>query len=399
MNELPESILIEALDLLEQGVGVEEIVARYPAQAAELRPLLLTAARLATLSTQPAVTAERRSRAAFLAAAAGQTAAPRRAAGVRWLARLLAPALAVLLVVFLGGAALAGASGSAAPGSALYEVKQFVEGARLALARDPERAAELRERFRQERIAEIEQLLARGVVADVALAGTIETMDAARWTVAGLPVDVTAAAVVDGSPVVGAWVEVSGQTAAGAVLAMRVTVVSAPPPTPVLEPTPPSTPNPSPTATALPATATPSASATPAAMTTAAPTTAVPTISATATSTLPPPPTATPAAQEPTAPPPPPATPGDDDNDNDDNENDNEPPPPATATPEPNDPTPPPPPPTATPHDDDNGNDNDDNGNGNNNDDNGNSNDNDDNGNDNHDDNGNGNQNDNQGDD
>lgn len=389
MNELPESILIEALDLLEAGLSVEEIVARYPARAAELRPLLLTAARLATLSTQPAVTAERRSRAAFLAASAGQAAAPRRAAGFGRLARLLAPALAVLLVVFLGGAALAGASGSAAPGSALYGVEQFVEGARLALARDPERAAELRERFRQERIAEIEQLLAGGVAADVALAGTVEAMDGGRWTVAGLPVDVTADTVVDGSPVIGAWVEIAGQTAAGAVLAMRVTVVSAPPTPPRLESTPPS---PSPATTASP---TPSVSATPAATATPAPTTSA----STATGTSAPPPTATPVIQDPTAPPPPASsatpTPHDDD---DDNGNDNDAPPPPTATPEPDDPTPPPPPPTATPDDDDdddNGNDNDDNGNDND-DHGGNDNDNE---NDNHDDNDNGNENDNRGDD
>ena len=51
MNEELERILGEALDLLEQGIGVEAIVARYPAHAAELRPFLLTATQLARLAT------------------------------------------------------------------------------------------------------------------------------------------------------------------------------------------------------------------------------------------------------------------------------------------------------------------------------------------------------------
>ena len=56
MNETTERILIEALDLLEQGAGIDEIIARYPAQAADLRPFLLTAAALGNLASQPTVT-------------------------------------------------------------------------------------------------------------------------------------------------------------------------------------------------------------------------------------------------------------------------------------------------------------------------------------------------------
>lgn len=69
LNESLEHVILEALDLLEGGAGVEEILARYPAEAAELRPYLLTAARLATLATQPSLTAERATRRGFLAAA------------------------------------------------------------------------------------------------------------------------------------------------------------------------------------------------------------------------------------------------------------------------------------------------------------------------------------------
>ncbi len=112
---------------------------------------------------------------------------------------MFAPALAVLLVVLLGGVALVGASASAVPGSGLYETKRLVESLRLGLTSDPERAAVLRERFRQERLAEIEQLLAGGRAADVTFVGTLAAIDGTRWMVDGLPVEV-AEAVIDGTP-------------------------------------------------------------------------------------------------------------------------------------------------------------------------------------------------------
>jgi len=318
LNESLEHVILTALDLLEGGVGVEEILARYPAEAAELRPYLLTAAQLATLATQPSVTAERATRRDFLAAAEAmrRESRPRRAA---LLPRLLTPVLAVLAVVVLGGAALVGASGGAMPGSALYEVKRWGENVRLALASDPERAADLRERFRLERVAEIERLLAAGTLAEVSLTGELEAMDDDEWTVAGVPVAVGAWTTLDGTPAVGAWVQVDGQTVAGVVRAIGVTVLNALPPrvTPAPTPTPPAAEPSAPAGQMMPgddeATASP---------------TATPTRAATATPTPTARPTATPTATATAAPPAlPSATPGDDDNNNDnggdDNNNDN----------------------------------------------------------------------------
>ncbi len=321
LNESLEHVILEALDLLEGGAGVEEILARYPAEAAELRPYLLTAARLATLATQPSLTAERTTRRGFLAAAEAmrREGRPRRAA--LW-PRLLAPVLAVLAVVVLGGAALVGASGRAMPGSALYEVKRWGENVRLALANDPERAADLRERFRLERVAEIDRLLAAGAVADVSLTGGIEAMDDDEWIVAGLPVVVGAWTTLDGTPAVGAWVQVDGQTVAGAVRAIGVTVLNAPPSvTPTPAPTPPAAEPSAPAGQMMPgddeATPSPTATrmATPTRAATATPTpTALPTTAAIATPTA----TIAPPAL-------PSATPGDDNNNDNsgDNANDN----------------------------------------------------------------------------
>ena len=333
MNDELERIFNEALDLLEQGTGVETIVARYPAQAAELRPFLLTAARLSRLATQPSLSAEAQSKRAFLAAAT-VPATTRRPVAAGRLSRLAAGLLALLAVVFLGGATLVGASASAAPGNALYGTKRLVESVRLALATDPERAATLRERFRRERLAEAAQLLAAGREAEITLTGVIEAIDdygrgEAHWTVDGLPVVVDEQTIMDGQPSVGALVEIAGRTTVdGAVRAAQVVVLSAglPEPTPAPNPTPAeATPTPTPDDDDDEATVAPGA----APLETATPTA---TTSPTASPSPSPSPSVTPSpSPSPTLPPPPAPTDdnandngGDDNsNDNDDNANDN----------------------------------------------------------------------------
>ena len=349
MNDELERVFDEALDLLEQGAGIDAIVARYPAQAAELRPFLLTAARLSRLATQPGLSAEAQSKRAFLAAAAAPTAS-RRPTAVGRFSRLAAGLLALLVVFLLSGSVLVGASASAAPGSALYGTKRLVESARLALATDPERAATLRERFRRERLAEVRQLLAAGRAADVSLTGVIEAIDdysrgEAHWTVDGLPIVVDEQTAIEGRPAVGALVEIEGRTGGDAVRATRVTVLSA------------GLPQPTPAPSATPAAATPATKPTPAATDDEATTApgAAPLATATPSPTVSPSPS--PTASPSPFPSPSPAATDDNSNDNggDDNSNDN----------------------------DDNSNDNDDNANDNSGDDN----DNDDNANDNGDDN------------
>lgn len=255
MNKIPDTLLLEALDLMEQGLSVDDILARFPQQAADLRPFLMTAAALPGLAAQPTLAAERDSKQAFLAEADRLAAEPRRSRPTRGLLqRLLAPALAVLAVIFLGGAGLARASTAAVPGDALYQTKLLIEKARINLTGDPERAAELRRRFSQVRIDEIEQLLAGGREAEVSLTGEITTMDGEAWTVGGLPVIVPTEATVDGAPTIGAQVQIDGRTSGGVVVARHVTLLSGqkqPPPAPAPEasPVPTSGPSPAPDAT------------------------------------------------------------------------------------------------------------------------------------------------------
>ena len=318
MNDELERVFDEALDLLEQGAGIDAIVARYPAQAAELRPFLLTAARLSRLATQPGLSAEAQSKRAFLAAAAAPTAS-RRPTAVGRFSRLAAGLLALLVVFLLSGSVLVGASASAAPGSALYGTKRLVESARLALATDPERAATLRERFRRERLAEVRQLLAAGRAADVSLTGVIEAIDdysrgEAHWTVDGLPIVVDEQTAIEGRPAVGALVEIEGRTGGDAVRATRVTVLSAglPQPTPAPSATPAATlaTTPTPAATDDEATTAPGAA---------------PLATATPSPTASPSPAPSPTASPSPFPSPSPAATDDNSNDNggDDNSNDN----------------------------------------------------------------------------
>jgi len=300
MNKIPDTLLLEALDLMEQGLSVDDILARYPQQAADLRPFLMTAAALPALATQPTLAAKRESRLAFLAEADRLAAEPARLRPTRgMLQRLLATALVALAVISLGGAGLARASAAAVPGDALYQTKLLIEEARLNLTGDPQRAAELRRRFSLERIEEIEQLLAGGREAEVSLTGEITAMDGEAWTVGGLPVVVPAAATIDGDPSVGAQVQIDGRTSGGAVVARHVTLLSGPKqstPAPSPEPSPVPSPVPTKAPTSVPS---PSPETTPV---------ATPAMTA---SPQPPSPTSTSPA----------ATP-DDDDDNDDDDDD-----------------------------------------------------------------------------
>ena len=248
MNDTTETILMEALDLLEQGMGAEEIVTRYPGRAAELRPFLLTASALTTLAHQPPLVAQAQSKRVFLESTDLIALGNSRSPGGR-LRRLVASALAVLLVLLLGGAGLVSASSAAVPGDALYPTKRWAEDVRLNLTANSETAAALREQFRQERIGEVEQLLADGRAAAVSLSGRIDAMDGGRWLVAGVPVLVAPVTAIDGRPVVGALVRVDGMTGDQGVIANRVSVLAA---VPMPEPAPTETPAPRPTGDGAP---------------------------------------------------------------------------------------------------------------------------------------------------
>jgi hypothetical protein len=258
MNADLELKLIDCLSALDGGESLETVLARYPGDADQLRPMLEVAAALPTLRLEPSQAAKSKSRKAFLAQAAAlrERAHPRRRPNLRPLTTFASLALALILVA--GGAVVA--SASALPGDPLYGVKRLVENARLSLASD---RATLAAQFDQERVRETQALLSVGREAEVEFGGVIESIQPRAWVVAGLPVGIDATTRIDGEPQVGLRAQVRGRTAGGMLTAASIAVERGEQPTPVpSEPEP--TPTPSATATPTPgATHTPVASPSP----------------------------------------------------------------------------------------------------------------------------------------
>ena len=342
MKQIPRETLAECLDLLEQGLSVEQILSRFPDESAGLRPFLETAVRLSRLAHAPSLAATRQSREAVLQEV--DALSDNRSIGAPlwlWLRQALAPAVAFAILLLVFAVALPQVSASALPGDSLYGGKRLVERAQLFLASGPQRAT-LLARFNEERIREVESLLDSGRAAEVQFEGEIGEIEADYWTVAGVGVNLSEDTTIEGEPWPAGRALVQGRTQERRLLANRLVVFGEPPP--ALEPTP-------------TLTATPSASAT----ATPSPT---PTVSPAPAETLQPLPSSTPAPPLSTTAPPLPSPVGDDgdtENNNDDDGNENE----SDDNANENDDD------TANGDDDDNGTDNGDNDDGSQNDDNG----------------------------
>ncbi len=276
-NEHMEHILLEALDLLEAGHSMEAILERFPSEAEELRPYLLTVQQLTGLLAEPSAAAQQESRQALLLAASQTTSAvasrSRRSGMWNWILR---PMLALLALAFLGTSVVVAASGQAIPGDPLYGVKRFVEESRLALSPDPD---QFLESLRAERLREVRNLLSLSREGMVTFTGTVEVITAEQWMVAGVPVAVTSDTEIEGDAVVGRAVEVTGEIVDGVVVAERIVVLGGEAgesePAQLATATPEATPTLSatstPTATPLPTTTSEPMTTTPTMMTTAMP--------------------------------------------------------------------------------------------------------------------------------
>src|SRR4051794_4239558 len=103
MDSQLEIKLIDCLSLLEQGESLDRILARYPDDIAQLRPLLETAMALSSLPMQPSEDARIASRRAFLNQAHQLREPPARRRF--WLPQRLMISLVVVVLafVFVGG--------------------------------------------------------------------------------------------------------------------------------------------------------------------------------------------------------------------------------------------------------------------------------------------------------
>ncbi len=329
MNNRLEQLLIECLDALERGETAEQILARYPQEAAQLRPMLETAVALSQLNLQPSRAAQLNAKNAFLDYAASLRTAPqsRRAAWGGW-RRLLAPLVTIFALALLGVGA-GWRANTSLPGDALYGIKLLLEDAAMPFA--PDRAAA--EQARQERrIQEIQQLLALGRTAEVHFASLITDVSPETLLIGGLSTELTPQTVLTGEPVIGARAEVEALVSNGRLRATHIRITppqELPAPTPtIIETAVPPQPSPP-----VSATATLTSTPTPESSITATPTseTAVATIQPSPTPTITHTPTPVVTPPTPTMPPPSPtATPqentnnNDNGNDNDNNDNDHD---------------------------------------------------------------------------
>jgi hypothetical protein len=229
MDAALESKLIQCLDDLENGESLDQVLARYPDDADQLRPLLETSVQLSEMPLAYSVGARSKSREAFLKEASLLRDGPAQPwvifGGFRRLALTLSSAAMVGIFVL---AILIGIATSSIPGDALYGTKLTVENMRLALTSDLEAKRALEDQFEQERLREIGALLKAGRQADVEFRGRIESIQADSWIVAGLPVIVGPDTDVDQDPWIGAFALVVGRTEDGQVQALSITIIGSP---------------------------------------------------------------------------------------------------------------------------------------------------------------------------
>ncbi len=321
-----ERLFEEAVERIEAGEPVEQVLASYPADVArELEPLLSVVTLFDGFPEPPPRSPQRvaQGRAAFLAQAAQMQARPslwdHLAQSFRSLLAGLSPSwqraamtvAALLVIVILGHTTLVRASQSL-PGDPLYPLKRTWEGLTVLLTFSPEERASLQAEYIKRRQSEVSQVVQRRRPVDrLQWAGYIISIQGEMWQVDGQTLRVPKSARIVGTPAVGKWADVVAMAPGdGTLIAREIIIEEQPPVLSIPTPTPTATPTPSPTHTATPtATATPTPSPTPLPTSTPVPS-ATPTPTASPTPTHTATPTATPTPTEtPTLTPSPTATP------------------------------------------------------------------------------------------
>lgn len=279
----------EALALLAAGMPLEEVLAQAQADAEWLRPMLAIAGDVRELGPAiplppPQASLERLlSHAEALGAAPASTHFAQESGWAAFLnrfrrgpaLRLVAGAIAALLILILSGGGASLLAQNSLPGQPLYGLKQATEQIQLRLTLDPAQREQLRERFNQRRQMEARLLLEQEQQAAVTFEGYLETITPATLTVSGLTVQLAPGTTITGELTPGAYVRVAGETQPPytGLVATQITLLKAGPPTPTPTFTPTLTPTVTPTATATPtSTPTPTRTATPAPTATSTPT-------------------------------------------------------------------------------------------------------------------------------
>lgn len=208
--------LFDALEFclqeMERGAEIESVLARFPEHAEELRPILKTATKAQKMAVAtPDADVVRRSRARVMQHAAElreATAAPRRTRNVIPLFQRLVISFGLAAFFLLSGSGLLSASASALPGEQLYPVKRGWENIRLFFIFDSEARELLKDEFENERLHEVNELLAEGRDEVIEFAGVFMQVNGVAY-ISGLQVILPQGMPV---PANGQAVIVSGQT-------------------------------------------------------------------------------------------------------------------------------------------------------------------------------------------
>jgi hypothetical protein len=200
--------LNECLEQLHSSVPIERILANYPAQAAELAPLLEAAALLQqTPADLPALSeAQSRSRASFLSEAARLNPTPRRK---RF--RLSLPFRLTGSIILVSGFLLAItglASANSLPGEQLYPLKLAIEQAQIGLTANPISRLQMQQAFEQQRSGEVSSLIQQGRSQQVTFYGFVAVPKKGPIEVGGLPVTLPPEQVNSISKLAGSYVVV-----------------------------------------------------------------------------------------------------------------------------------------------------------------------------------------------
>jgi len=164
MKEFDE-ILNECIERVLKGESVEGCLAAFPEHAAELEPLLRTAAdthKAAGILPRP----EFRQRAAYEFQTAVRDMKPKKGGLIKWQLRWIS-VVSVLAAVLVAGSGTIAASTDSQPDESLYSVKLFTEEVRLALTPSTLGKAQLYVEFTDARVEEIVKMADKGDVKNV----------------------------------------------------------------------------------------------------------------------------------------------------------------------------------------------------------------------------------------
>jgi hypothetical protein len=204
--------LEDSITCLQSGMGLEEVLKRYPGHGNELRPLVETAywmrgaANQQQTITQAARAAQARSRMNFMRAV--NAPAPQRSL-FSFMHLRLATTLIIFAVLIFGLLGTHLAAVSALPGDPFFPVKLAIEQAQVNLATNPQQRIELIESYDQRRAEEVGRLKDLGRKADVDFTGTLEDHDG-TWFVAGIRLVVSSVIEEQFLPLKNMDVEVQG---------------------------------------------------------------------------------------------------------------------------------------------------------------------------------------------